>query len=242
MSDAALPRFFADSPLVAGALRLAGDEAHHLAHVLRLGTGDRVTLFDGAGHEAAAVIVAVGRHAVDLAAEAPRQVSRELGLTIRLAVSLPRGDRQKLLVEKLTELGVHQLVPLVTRRGVAQPGPEAIARLRRQVIAASKQCGRNLLMEIAEPQDIGQLTRLDGLEGGGWFADPDQSAAWMGGADLGDGGVVAIGPEGGFAPEELRAFAGAGWRGLRLGPAILRIETAALAVAAVWAARAAPLA
>src|SRR5205823_14535109 len=86
-----------------------------------------------------------------------REVSRELSFSLTLAVALPKGERQKWLIEKATELGVTRIVPLVTERGVAQPVESALDRLRRGVIEASKQCGRNRLMEIAQSKTASVL-------------------------------------------------------------------------------------
>src|SRR4029078_8817654 len=127
---------------------LQGAEAHHLAQVMRAKCGDEVCLFDGSGFEFRASIRKIGRVEVEFEIVESRQVDREMARHITLAVSLPKGDRQRWLVEKTTELGVARLVPLVTRYSVAQPVGNATTRLRRAVIEASKQCGRNRLMEI----------------------------------------------------------------------------------------------
>lgn len=234
MSAASPPRFFSSLPLAAGAMRLDGDEAQHLSRVLRLGPGAEVTLFDGSGREARARVVAAGRHEIDLTAGQPAEISRELAAPVRLAVSLPKGERQKVLVEKLTELGVTELVPLITRRGVAQPVSSAADRLRRHVVAACKQCGRNRLMTIGQPLDIPQLAQADTA---GWFADPKATASGLEATGATSGEWFAIGPEGGFDQDETGSLKAAGWKGFSLGPSILRIETAAMAVAAIRAAR-----
>ena len=157
MSD----RFFVETPITGTRAELADAEARHLTGVLRAGVGDAVTLFDGSGAEFASRILRVGKSVVELEVLERQEISRELPLDMTLAVALPKGDRQKWLVEKLVELGVTRLVPLITERGVAQPVDSALARLKRGVIEASKQCGRNKLMEIAEPRDAG-ARRFDG--------------------------------------------------------------------------------
>jgi 16S rRNA (uracil1498-N3)-methyltransferase len=151
-------RYFSDVPISEGSALLAGSEAHHLIHVMRAKPGDRVVLFDGSGAEYAAQVQQIERSRVQLAVLSRQEVDRELPLELTLGVALPKGDRQRWLVEKAVELGVGRIVPLVTARTVAQP-PVALAsrqwpagRLRRTVIEASKQCGRNRLMEIAQPR------------------------------------------------------------------------------------------
>jgi len=148
MSD----RYFVDQPISLGRVVLAGSEAHHLIHVMRAKPGLRVVLFDGNGAEFAAVVEQVGRDEVELSALSRDPIDRELPLELTLGVALPKGDRQKWLVEKAVELGVTQIVPLRTQRGVTQPVERSLRRLRRTVVEASKQCGRNRLLQIEQSQ------------------------------------------------------------------------------------------
>src|SRR6185295_11319983 len=145
-------RFFSPHPITAGCMMLDGPEAHHLLHVMRAAVGDEVTLFDGTGAEFKATVETLRRADAELRIVERREIDRELPFALAVGVALPKGDRQKWLVEKLTELGVTTLVPLITERCVAQPAAAAVERLRRSVIEAAKQCGRNRLMKIAEPQ------------------------------------------------------------------------------------------
>src|SRR6185369_1356862 len=145
-------RFFSPHPISAGGMMLDGPEAHHLLHVMRASVGDEVTLFDGSGAEFRATVVTLRRADAELRIVERNEIDRELPFALVVGVALPKGDRQKWLVEKLTELGVTTLVPLVTERSVAQPAAAAVDRLRRYVIEAAKQCGRNRLMKIAEPK------------------------------------------------------------------------------------------
>src|SRR3990172_5023056 len=149
MSD----RYFVAEPISPGRVVLAGPEAHHLIHVMRAAAGMRIVLFDGSGAEFPAVVQQVGRSELELSALSREEVNRELPIDVTLGVALPKGDRQKWLVEKAVELGVTRIIPLRTQRGVAQPVEQALVRLRRSVIEASKQCGRNRLLQIDEPQD-----------------------------------------------------------------------------------------
>jgi 16S rRNA (uracil1498-N3)-methyltransferase len=203
-------------------------------------------------------ISAIRKSAIELAIVERRPIDRELPLELTLAAALPKGERQKWLVEKATELGVRRLVPLVTERGVAQPVESALLRLRRAVIEASKQCGRNRLMEIGEPAEAstwfageGSGFRVQGREqrsevreqeptarnhGPGWRLIADPSGMALSEIARGTANVsAAIGPEGGFTPAELAAAIEHGWQPVSLGKSILRVETAALAIAA-WAA------
>jgi 16S rRNA (uracil1498-N3)-methyltransferase len=168
---------------------------------------------------------------------ARREVNRELSREFVLGVALPKGDRQRWLIEKAVELGVTRLIPLQTARGVAQPTDQALKRCRRTVIEASKQCGRNRLMDIAAAQPVTAflahapqgLLRLVAHPGPG--ARPlSHVLAEVPLAPL----VAAVGPEGGFTSAEIAAARD--WQLVSLGPRILRVETAAVALAACVAA------
>src|SRR6185369_1957456 len=154
-------RFFSPHPISAGGMMLDGPEAHHLLHVMRASVGDEVTLFDGSGAEFRATVVTLRRADAELRIVERNEIDRELPFALVVGVALPKGDRQKWLVEKLTELGVSTLVPLVTERSIAQPAGNALDRLRRTVIESAKQCGRNRIMEIAEPQKLNEWIQGD---------------------------------------------------------------------------------
>lgn len=229
-------RYFVETPILGSRALLVGDEAHHLLHVMRAKPGQEVTVFDGSGSEFSAWVERLGRSEIELAIGEQIEVDREASLELTLAVALPKGDRQRWLVEKAVELGVARLVPLETSRGVAQPVEKALGRLRRTVIEASKQCGRNRLMEIGDPQTWPACSATAASPGClRVLADPS------GEAKLNDvlrnrmelGGIqAAIGPEGGWTEAELGLARAHGWHIVGLGPRILRVETAALAIAA----------
>jgi 16S rRNA (uracil1498-N3)-methyltransferase len=257
MSD----RYFSAAPITADRVTLSGAEAHHLIHVMRAKAAMRVTLWDGSGCEFAAVVERMGRAEVELTVISREEIDRELSFELTLGVALPKGDRQKWLVEKAVELGVSRIVPLETARGVAQPVDEAVRRLRRTVIEASKQCGRNRLMEIAAPQAWSRfVVALEGAarrlvahprgersaESGEWGVG---SREWGVGSRVRethrdtanepgalhapqDAVALAVGPEGGFTDEEIALARAAGWQTVDLGPRILRVETAAILLAA----------
>jgi 16S rRNA (uracil1498-N3)-methyltransferase len=230
-------RFFLATPPVDGRAELVGDEARHLARVLRAAIGDAVAVFDGSGLEWPARVVTIGRDQVTLAVGESLPAQTATGPRLTLAVALPKGDRQKWLVEKLTELGTARLVPLVTARGVAEATESARGRLARGVIEACKQCGRNTLMEIGAaatletlsallPSDAIRLLAHPGGRAFDEFVRPDAH-------DI----VAAVGPEGGFTDEEIASAERGGFQRVSLGPHILRIETAAIAIAATLASK-----
>lgn len=223
-------RYFVEAPITGSTAELVETEAQHLAKVMRAAVGNEVILFDGSGAEFAAKVARIAKSAVTLEILERREISREPRIELTLAVALPKGERQKWLVEKLTELGAARLVPLITERGVAQPVDAAVARLSRAVVEASKQCGRNRLMEIAPPREALEYFAAE-IVGTKVIAEP-------GGETLGALAqeisqlACAVGPEGGFTPAELKAALENKWRLVSLGRSILRIETAAIAVAA----------
>lgn len=212
---------------------LTGDEARHVSRVLRARAGDAVVVFAGTAAEWPARIVRIGRDEVDLELGAVRHDPPRTGPRRTLAVALPKGERQKWLVEKLTELGVDRLVPLVTLRGVAEATESARTRLGRTVVEACKQCGRNTLLEIAAPLRMADLLAAAGPGSRTVVADPGApplAAVMVAGTATEIVGLV--GPEGGFAPEELAAAVAAGAARASLAAHVLRVETAAVALAA----------
>ena len=229
-------RFFIPEQPETSTVLLSGPEAHHLSQVMRFEVGDQVTLFDGQGGEYDALIQAVSKKTTELEILERRSLPRKLTRDLTLAVSLPKGDRQKFLVEKLVELGVSKLIPLKTSRSVAQPNAKVIERIRKQAIAACKQCERNYLMEIAEPVSIEQLgSQAESIESPilKLLAHPYDSSPLTDLAREPQRVLVAIGPEGGFAEAEVAGLVGSGFQPVQLGGLILRVETAALVAATI---------
>lgn len=143
-------RFHVDGDLSPGPFEITGPEAHHLATVCRLRPGDPLVLFNGRGEECPARISQVAKKSVLVEVLAVERPDREVGFRLEVAAPLPKGDRADFLIEKLTELGVTCFTPLQTARSVVHPRESKLDRLQRHVIEASKQCGRNVLMRIAE--------------------------------------------------------------------------------------------
>jgi 16S rRNA (uracil1498-N3)-methyltransferase len=162
-------------------------------------------------------------------------IDRESPVALTLAVALPKGDRQQFLVEKSVELGVARLIPLRTRHSVAEPVGSACRRLRRYVIEASKQCGRNRLLRIEEPMELIELLRgPNEVNETRWLLEEEssRSAAQALPAAVPARLLAAVGPEAGWTDEEREAADAGQWTPISLGRRILRIETAALAIAA----------
>jgi 16S rRNA (uracil1498-N3)-methyltransferase len=136
-------------------------------------------------------------------------------------------------VEKLTELGVSTLHLLLTRRAVVHPRESKVDRLERYVIEASKQCGRNVLMRIEPPCEWESFVSAPGLPGMRLVAHPGQGLSSGSLHGPGTEVVAAVGPEGGFTDEEVALALRSGWQPINLGPRVLRVETAAVVLAAL---------
>lgn len=240
-------RFFHAQPPVDDQFKLAGDQAHHAINVMRYQVGDQIVIFDGQGTEHDAQIESLTKKQLTARRIGTRQLDRSLSRSVTIAVALPKGDRQKFLIEKLVELGVTRLIPLATTRSVAEVKPKVIERIEKQVIEASKQCGRNFLMQIAPSRTVLGLCQSEFTNQEDdsrspisehtvkLLAHPYESQPL---SDLSFGPdqpvAIAIGPEGGFTDDECVSLKDAGWQPTSFGPTILRIETAAIAAAAIF--------
>ena len=225
-------RFYINCPLRPGPVTITGAEAHHLATVCRLRPSDIVCLFNGDGHEYPAEVMEVTRRAVTLQVQAITSPQREVGFRLEVAAPLPKGDRAQVLLEKLTELGVTVFTPLQTARSVVHPREAKLDKLQRHVIEASKQCGRNVLLRVEPLTSWSHFCQRQDLPLRRILAHPaatplGHQPAIRAGHDI----VFAIGPEGGFTEEEVHQAKAAGWGTVELGPRILRVETATIALA-----------
>jgi len=222
-----------------GQCALAPDQAHHVARVLRLVAGDTVTLFDGRGGEYSAVVARVGKSAVTLNVGEPRQVDRESPLAVTLAQAVSSGERMDFTVQKAVELGVKCIQPLASKRTVVRLESERarkrVAHWQAVAISACEQCGRNLVPRVLP---LTEFTDWLGSEVKrepprlGLLLSPGASTTLRELSQPSIAVTLLAGPEGGLSPAEERAAEAAGYLPVRLGPRILRTETAALAALA----------
>jgi len=232
--------------LAAGRVRLDDEQTHYLSHVRRLGVGDEVLLLGGDGQAARAAIVhgEPGALWLEVASPTPQPPP---ALELSIALATPKGERSDWAVEKLTELGVARIVWLATARGVVTPrqGGHREERWQRLALAAAQQAGRTRAPELCGPMPLCvALARPVELK---LVADPsgEPLVTWLGRSLGGRAAAprsaqVLIGPEGGFCADELMQAAQAGYTAVGLGGLILRVETAAVAAAAVLAGVAVP--
>lgn len=229
-------RAFVEQPLAPGMeLALPEDAAAHLVRVLRLREGDGCVLFNGDGHDHPATIVAVGKRGARVRIDGRVAVGNESPLRITLVQGLARGEKMDLILQKATELGVAAFVPVASERSEVRLDADRVdkrlAHWRSVVRAACEQSGRARVPEIAAPQPLD--AGLAGLPAGARFLlDPAAARAIGASAVAGGACVLAIGPEGGWSPRDRGQLGDAGFAGLRLGPRVLRTETAGLAAIA----------
>jgi len=225
-------RFYLPDSLDRPEVTLSGSEAHHLAHVLRLGVGAAVTLFDGKGTSAEAEVLSISKRDVTLCTRSV-EFEPEPRRSVTLAVAPPKGDRFRWLVEKATELGVDRVVPLLTKRTVVDPRDSKLDKLRQTIIGACKQCGRNRLMELSEPWKLSSLlaAHLWGPEHLVVFHPSGKPLRTISLEEDERGVMLLIGPEGGFTDEEIAQARDRGAQINAFGRTILRTETAAIAAA-----------
>jgi 16S rRNA (uracil1498-N3)-methyltransferase len=235
----AVPRFFAPidlAPDAAGRLvELPDAAAHHATRVLRLAIGDALTLFTGAGGEYAATLVAADRRAATVRIDGFDPVERESALAVTLAQGVAANDAMDYAIRKAVELGVAAIQPLVTERSAPLPaGDRADKRLahwRQVVVAACEQCGRNRVPDVAPACSIGEW--LAAWSGPGFLLVPDGMTSLSAIGAPAAPPALLVGPEGGLTAREIDAATACGFTKLRLGPRILRTETAGVAALAV---------
>jgi len=229
------PRVFSTAgPGRDGLLALDEDAATHVRRVLRLGTGAELVVFDGSGHEYPATIEQADRRGVRVRTGIARRGGCESPLEITLLQGLARGARMDLVIQKATELGVTRIGVLALERSVVRLEQEERVdrRLRhwqRVAISACEQCGRSVPPQILPPAPL--ATALAGLPDGAvrLLLDPQGDADLPALLATGRPVILLIGPEGGLSQGERELAIGQGFARLRLGPRILRTETAPLA-------------
>ena len=240
-----LTRSFVAHPLAVGdTIALPEDAAAHLVRVLRLQPGDPCVLFNGDGFDRDARIISVGKREVLAEIVGSRPVDNESPLAITLLQGIARGEKMDLILQKATELGVVRILPVSSERSEvkldAQRADRRVAHWREVVVSACEQSGRARVPEVGAPQPLAQAAAL--REGRGLLLDPfaEQTLSALQGSELRTC-TLAIGPEGGWSPRDREQLAAAGFEGLRLGPRILRTETAGIAAIAALQAMAGDL-
>lgn len=237
-----LTRVHIPQPLHEGAeIALPESASQHLMRVLRLGVGDACIAFNGDGHDYAATLVSAGKREARLRIGMATPVNRESPLRIVLLQGVARGEKMDLILQKATELGVQSVLPVFSQRSDVKldeaRGAKRLEHWRAVVAAACEQCGRTMVPVVQAPLPL--VAALQGLGDVGlrMLLDPQGPHALRTLELQGDAACIAVGPEGGWSPLDREQLQTAGFTGLRLGPRVLRTETAGLAAIAALQAR-----
>lgn len=220
---------------------ITGDLFRHLSTVLRLKSGDRLCLADGAGHESEAVIAAIGKDGMHVDIGPPQQVSTAVDATrITMYQGLPKGEKIDLILQKCTELGVARIVIFMARRSITRLEgdrlPKRLSRWERIVQEAARQSGRDDIPEVAFSESLedalkGDISTLGLLL---WEDEEDQGLREIvERSDKPESVAIVIGPEGGLTSEEAAVAVGHGFIPVSLGKRILRTETAGLSAVSI---------
>ncbi|HET8942863.1 MAG TPA: 16S rRNA (uracil(1498)-N(3))-methyltransferase [Rudaea sp.] len=233
-----IPRIYVDTPLQSGlTVTLPEQAGEHVARVLRLDRGSVVVVFNGDGREYDAQLTSVAKRAVTAQIISVRDVHCESPLQLTLVQAIARGEKMDWILQKATELGVVRIVPIITQRTEVKLDDERaqrrLAHWNHVIAAACEQSGRNRLPTLAAPQRLDRWLETLGDEGALRLALLPQGTVQVRElTSLAVGAILAVGPEGGFSETDIALLNQATFRGLRLGPRILRTETAGIAALA----------
>jgi 16S rRNA (uracil1498-N3)-methyltransferase len=232
-----LTRCYVPASLHAGdTLSLPESASAHIGRVLRARAGDALTIFNGHGGEYDAQILTIERRSVRVRIGAYRAIERESPLKVTLLQALARGERMDFIVQKATELGVAAIVTLPGARSVVRLDEEGHQKRREHLhsvaISACEQCGRNRLPTIELAGDLAAAIARSPQGDRRLLLAPDAAQTLVALIGQASGVTLLVGPEGGFADDELALSQQHGFKPCRLGPRVLRAETAPLAALA----------
>lgn len=237
------PRFFVPAALQPSTtIELPEVAAHHAARVLRLHAGEAVTLFNGEGGEYAAVIAAIDKRGVTVEIGAHRAVEREAPLAATLVQAVSSGERMDVTIQKAVELGVGVIQPVLSERSVVRLAGERaekrVAHWRQIVVSACEQCGRNRVPVVHPPVPFSSWIAGAPRAATRWLLWPEADRSLRELSKPPAPIELLVGPEGGLTQSEAQAARAAGFLAVRIGPRVLRTETAApallAAVQALW--------
>jgi len=230
-----LSRIFVPDPIVIGeTLTLEGERSHYIQSVLRLRRGFSVTVFNGTGADYSTVIRNITRDNVALEILESIEVEKESSLITSLGLGISRGEKMDYAIQKAVELGVHDITPVLSQHSVVRLDDDRkgtrVTHWQKVIISACEQCGRSRLPHLEPPIQFSDwVVQQKGLK---LFLDPDghkNLGSFLPGSE---GLCLLSGPEGGFSKEEKKASMDAGFEAVRMGPRVLRAETAVLAALA----------
>ncbi len=232
-----MPRFFVEAA-AEDYISITGDDAHHISRSLRMRVGEELTVCDGTGADCRCVIDIISDGRIDLRVLEKTENSSEPSVRVTLYQGYPKGDKLETIIEKSVELGVYEIVPVLTERSVARPDAKSAAkkqeRWQRRALEAAKQCGRGIIPQVSALTDFSDMPECMKRHQLNIFCYE------LGGEPLGrllssgeyDDISIFIGPEGGISAQEAQMLTAAGCRAATLGSRILRCETAPIAALA----------
>ncbi len=232
-----IPRIYTPQTLTPGAqLTIAGQSAHHVIHVLRLRAGAPVRIFDGNGNEHNATLIEIKRSEVILETGQPIISIPESLLQVTLLQGITRNDRMDLILQKAVELGIQKFQPLWMQRSQSRLKNDRLEKRINHwqgiITSACEQCGRATMPELEPPAGFAEWLDTTKYSGIYLMLQPDSETSLCN-IEKPEGNIhILVGPEGGLSPDEQALARNAKFQGIRLGPRILRTETAALAALA----------
>jgi len=231
--------FFKPNQLCGGDITLTGEAAHHLIHVLRMTEGNSVTMCNGVNTDYTCIISAITKrgkeHALTLAVQSSSPCENELPAHIVLYQSLPKGDKLDLIIQKCTELGVTEIIPVATARSVAKlkDATKKVERYQRIAESAAGQSMRGVVPVVHPATSFAEA--VNAMSGHAIVAYEEEKICTLQASINSQKHSkvnVWIGPEGGWAKEEIETLTSHGATAISLGRRILRTETAAIATIA----------
>ena len=230
-----MPRFFLSSGMPeSDLLQITGDDAKHISFSLRMRLGEHLTVCDGMGTDYVCRITAMDGQTVTLAILSSCKTTTEPPVKIRLYQSVPKGDKFEYVTQKAVELGVSEIVPVYSSRCIVKPDAKSeekrVARLSRIAEEAAKQCGRGIIPRVLPHMAYKDAVKTCGKDAFVCYEDERAFSLKSYLCDFSEKGAQTlsffVGPEGGYAPEEIALARENGLPSVKLGPRILRSETA----------------
>ncbi|MDG2090114.1 MAG: 16S rRNA (uracil(1498)-N(3))-methyltransferase [Gammaproteobacteria bacterium] len=227
-----ISRIYTDLPLkLESSIKLEGQQAHYLSKVLRLKANAYIILFNGDGFEYKSLVTVIDKHSITLEIQESAAASSESPLHTILGLGLSRGERMDIAIQKSTELGVTEIVPLFTKYSEVKLQGERLQKKLKHwqqiVISACEQSSRNSIPKVHLPQQYSSWCKELDCELKLIFEPTGKTA--LPGEEKPTHVALLIGPEGGFSEQEINHATKAGFQAIRLGPRILRTETAPVA-------------
>jgi len=231
-----MSRFYVKPEDVKGDLiNVSREEAHHIVDVMRLSSGDAIVAFDGTGREYSGKIIDVSKNGLRIKIESKNEVKTKKKVSITLVQSLPKGGKMDLIVEKAAELGVDDIIPLVTERTIVHLDEERRAKKRQHwqtiAVSASKQCGRTRIPKIHPvlkfKDALAEVKKYD-LALMACLSKSSKPLKECISRSKAKRVLAMIGPEGDFSPEEIKLAKSAGVKLVSFGRLVLRVDTAAI--------------